>query len=77
MKALGVMPGVFDLVVMAPGGFTGFIEVKAGKGKLSEDQEVFRRELLLMGFPYVIARSLDDVRAAIEAWQLPNRLAKC
>jgi hypothetical protein len=75
MKRLGVLPGVFDLVVLAPGPFIGFMECKAGKGRLSEDQEWFRKQLILMGFQYCVVRSLDDVKAAIEAWRLPNRIA--
>lgn len=76
MKRLGVMPGVFDLVVMGPGPFVGFMECKVGKEKLSENQEWFRTELIKMGFSYAVVRSLDDVKAAIIQWRLPNRLAK-
>jgi hypothetical protein len=75
MKRLGVLPGVFDLVVLAPGPFVGFMECKAGKEDLSDSQEEFRKQLILMGFQYFVVRSLDDVKAAIEAWRLPNRLA--
>jgi hypothetical protein len=75
MKRLGVLPGVFDLVVMAPGPFVGFMECKSGAGRLSDDQEWFQEQLILMGFQYCVVRSLDDVKAAIEAWRLPNRLA--
>jgi hypothetical protein len=57
MKRLGVLPGVFDLVVLAPGPRTFFLEAKADKGKLSEDQQWFKGELIKMGFPYVVFRS--------------------
>jgi hypothetical protein len=76
MKRLGVLPGVFDLVVLAPGPFVGFIECKSGTGRLSDDQEWFRSELIKMGFQYCVVRSLDDVKAAILQWRLPNRIAK-
>jgi hypothetical protein len=76
MKRLGVLPGVFDLVVMAPGPFIGFMECKVGKEDLSDSQKWFRMQLVLMGFSYVVVRSLDDVRAAIEVWKLPNRIAE-
>lgn len=75
MKRLGVLPGVFDLVVMAPGPFLGFMECKVGKEGLSDSQEWFRDQLIKMGFQYCVVRSLDDVRVAIEAWKLPNRIA--
>jgi hypothetical protein len=45
------------------------------KAGLSDDQEWFQEQLILMGFQYCVVRSLDDVKAAIEAWRLPNRLA--
>lgn len=76
MKRLGLLAGVFDLVVMAPGPFIGFMEIKVGNERLSENQEWFRTELIKMGFQYAVVRSLDDVKEAITQWQLPNRIAK-
>jgi hypothetical protein len=77
MKRLGVLAGVFDLTILAPGPFLGFMEVKVGNEKLSENQEWFRTQLIKMGFQYCVVRSLDDVKAAIIQWRLPSRLAKC
>jgi hypothetical protein len=76
MKALGVLPGVFDLVLMAPGSRTFFLEAKADNGRLSEDQQWFKGELIKMGFPYVVFRSLDDIRDFILQNNIPNRLAE-
>jgi hypothetical protein len=40
-KALGVRPGVHDLVFLLTGGKTVLIELKAQDGRLSEDQKTF------------------------------------
>lgn len=76
MKALGVLPGVFDLCLLAPGGKTFWLEAKADHGRLSEDQQWFKYELIKMGFPYVVFRSLDDVRDFIIQNRIPNRLSE-
>jgi hypothetical protein len=76
MKSLGVLPGVFDLVLLAPGPRTFFLEAKAEQGKLSEHQQWFKGELIKMGFPYVVFRSLDDIRDFIVQNGIPNRLAE-
>jgi hypothetical protein len=76
MKSLGVLPGVFDLVVLAPGPRTFFLEAKTDEGKLSEDQQWFKAELIKMGFSYVVFRSLDDIREFIIQNKIPNRLAE-
>jgi hypothetical protein len=61
MKSLGVLPGVFDLVLLAPGPQTFFLEAKTDKGKLSEDQQWFKG---------------DDIRDFIIQNKIPNRLSE-
>jgi hypothetical protein len=75
MKRLGVLPGVFDLVVLAPGPRTFFLEAKTDKGKLSEDQQWFKGELIKMGFSYVVFRNLDDISDFIIQNKIPNILS--
>jgi len=76
MKALGVMPGVFDLCLITPDGRTCWLEAKAEKGRLSEAQEMFKRELITRGIPYVVFRSLADIEAFVLQNKIPNRLAE-
>lgn len=57
------MRGVPDIIVVHRGGSVTFIECKTKKGKLSEDQEHFRKMCYVMDIPYLIARSVDDVVA--------------
>jgi hypothetical protein len=76
MKRLGTMPGVFDIEILAPGPRTFWIECKTDSGRLSEEQESFKVDLIRFGFPYAVVRSLDDVRDFIIQNRIPNRLAE-
>jgi hypothetical protein len=42
MKALGVLPGVFDLLLICPDGRHMWLEAKADAGKLSPEQQWFQ-----------------------------------
>lgn len=76
LKALGVWPGIFDLVLIDPQGRHYYLEAKAEKGRLSESQEMFKRELITRGVPYVVFRSLADVELFIKQNRIPNRLSE-
>lgn len=55
-------PGAPDIfVVLPPEGKLVGIEVKDLKGKLNENQVVFKANLEKTGGVYLVARSLDDV----------------
>jgi len=51
--------GIADLLVFTPA--LTFIEVKAGKNKLSPDQVIFQELCRSSETPYIIAYSLDDI----------------
>lgn len=53
-----------DIVCVVDGQYIG-IEVKAPKGKQSDNQREFQRRLEAVGGRYILARSLDDVIAAL------------
>jgi hypothetical protein len=76
MAALGVERGTPDLVLMGPNRIIGFIEVKHGNSKLTDEQDSFRIDCIKWGFPFVIVRSLDDIRDFIVQNGIPNRLAE-
>ncbi|MGE0408095.1 MAG: VRR-NUC domain-containing protein, partial [Amphiplicatus sp.] len=63
-KALGMKPGWPDLEVIYRGRFIG-IELKAGKGRLSERQRIIHREIALAGGLVCVARSLDEVASSL------------
>ena len=69
---MGVVPGYPDLVIHAPD-LTAFIEIKTDSGRLSEAQKALHERLTGMGYQIAVARSLDDVRAALAAWGFKTR----
>lgn len=71
----GLMPGIPDLCIIAPLGQAYFLEVKSGKGPLSDAQKDVHALFALRGIPYAIVRSIDDVRVAFAAWKLETREA--
>jgi hypothetical protein len=76
LKAMGVLPGVFDLVLLAPGPRCFFLEAKSEDGELEPEQESFRDWLLLAGFQYGVFRTLDHIRDFIIQHKIPNRLSE-
>lgn len=61
MKLMGVRPGVPDLAFILPGGRSGFIELKAGRGTLSDNQKIFRMHALTQGAFWAEALSLIHI----------------
>jgi hypothetical protein len=75
-KALGVLAGVPDLVVMAPGRQCLFLEVKASTGRESPEQKAFSENARAMGFTCATVRSIDDVRKTLRALSIHTREAR-
>ena len=59
--------GVSDILGIVGQGQFLSIEVKRPGGKLTIDQEVFRELVVKNGGLYILAKSLDDVKRALEA----------
>jgi hypothetical protein len=62
LKALGTRAGVPDLVVIPKTGPVCFIELKAAKGCVSDNQEAWILALPSFGCPVRVCRSLDEVQ---------------
>ncbi|TWH48524.1 VRR-NUC domain-containing protein [Sporomusa sp. KB1] len=60
-QSLGSLKGLTDLTALKEG-WTVYIEVKTLTGRLSEDQEKFRDNVVAHGGTYVVARSVEDVQ---------------
>jgi hypothetical protein len=75
LKWTGVLAGVPDLVVIAPGGRAFFLEVKTADGRLSTDQRDVHACLVALGTPATIVRSIDDARLAFGVWGIKTREA--
>jgi hypothetical protein len=71
LRAMGTMPGVPDLLLWLPGGASFAIELKAGKGALSNAQSVWHSTLASLGHRVYVARSIDDVERALRAEGVP------
>lgn len=59
MKAMGVVPGVSDLIWLSPLGII-FIEMKTEKGMQSDDQKRFQIQVENLGHKYIICRSFSQ-----------------
>ena len=75
MQTAGALPGVPDLLVIAPGGKTLFMEVKTPSGRLSDVQKEFANKLQTMSHNYALVRSIDDARKAFARAEIKTREA--
>ena len=73
--AMGLRPGVSDLVLMFPGGRTVFVEVKNETGIQSPAQRAFEQKCHELGFKYVLVRSVEDVKRLLE--KQPDQSHSC
>ena len=74
MNGAGVRPGVPDLVVVLPAGRVLWLEIKAGKGRLSPEQEGWRDALEARGHHWECCRSIDEINAVVRvALKWPDR----
>jgi len=77
-KAMGLTAGFPDLGLYGnldglP--FAGFMEVKFGKGRVSEAQRDMHDRLQSQGFRIAIVRSVADALDAARSWGLPLRIS--
>ncbi len=75
MKAEGLKSGVPDLVFpVARGGFHGlFIEMKYGKGKLSDNQDVWLNHLIAQGYFCMVCYTWTSAQEQLETYMsLPD-----
>ena len=70
MKAEGTTAGVPDLFIASPrGGYGGlFIEMKAGKGKLTEAQEEMHDRLVVDGYVCDVCRTLESFQKIVQGY---------
>ena len=72
LKWTGVLAGVPDLCVLH-NRLSHFIEVKTDAGRVSPKQRTFFGRLDEQGVPWIVAKSIDDVRAAFDRWGIETR----
>ena len=71
MKAMGLRPGVADLVIMADSR-AYCLELKAPKGKQTEAQELFQVDCAAASVPYAVASSLAIALDRLRDWGVIN-----
>ncbi|MBI1181024.1 MAG: hypothetical protein GC201_10730 [Alphaproteobacteria bacterium] len=64
-RRLGMRGGVPDLIVAAPGGVTGWIELKTGGGRLSTAQQCWCDGLHRLGHNHKVVRDMDALVAML------------
>jgi hypothetical protein len=67
-KAMGVVPGVADILVIPHGGIAHWLEVKAAKGGQSESQKAFAGVMIALGCPYAVVRAVDEADTMLRQW---------
>lgn len=73
LKAMGVLPGFPDLLILFNWrAYT--IELKAGAGQLTTDQQKAHRLLKETNVPVAVCRTLDEVLERLKAWNIPTRI---
>ena len=70
MKAMGLLAGVADMVIIRPGGLVYFLELKSPKGRLSPAQKAFEDACWVNGIPYAIASNPERVEAVLRGWDV-------
>lgn len=68
--AMGLRPGVSDLVLMFPEGRTVFVEVKNETGIQSPAQKAFEQRCHELRFEYVLVRSVEDVKELLFLYKM-------
>jgi hypothetical protein len=66
----GLLPGIPDLCVLLPRGQSIFFEVKAAKGRVSDNQLAIHLLMQPLDHRVAVVRSIDDVRLALKAWDI-------
>lgn len=71
LVSMGLAAGVADLFVWWADGTYGYMEVKTGKGRLSQKQKEFQRLCAERGIEYSVVRSGRDVFKVAKGHALP------
>jgi hypothetical protein len=68
LKAEGVLPGVPDLCFLLPKGQTGWLELKARRGSLTNAQKGFAAKAKRLGHLWTSVKQLNDAAAVLKYW---------
>jgi len=81
LKAMGVKPGMFDLVFLHRLNFGDIsvccafgLELKSADGDLDENQREVHADLAQLGMPIGVAHTIDEALEQLRMWCIPLRL---
>lgn len=69
LKAMGVRPGIPDLVFVSPNGRVHFMEIKRPGAVLNLAQRQIADWCEARQVPFQIARSVDDAKQILDEWR--------
>lgn len=69
LKAMGMLPGVTDLVLVHDGR-AFFLEVKMPRGRLSPQQKEFEDLCRSRGACWALVRSVEEAKEQIQRWEI-------
>ena len=75
LRGAGLKPGMPDILIFHNGRATG-IELKAEKGRLSDNQIAMHERLAMAGVRVYVCHTTEEVLAALESASLPRRNLK-
>lgn len=74
LKRMGLRRGVPDYLFITAGGHIAFLELKAGKGRLSPEQMAWRDAVIALGCRYAIARTGQEAIEILQSWGILERV---
>ena len=72
----GLTPGAPDLVIALPEGRVFWLEVKAPKGRLSDNQVLIHEKMNELGHAIYVVRSIEEVRCIMDNLNIKTRETK-
>ncbi|NLH94290.1 MAG: VRR-NUC domain-containing protein [Candidatus Cloacimonetes bacterium] len=72
LRTQGVLAGMPDLIILAPGPFTVFIEMKAEGGRVSPEQRVIHPHIAGLGYVMLVAFSAEEALAQLRKLEWKN-----
>jgi hypothetical protein len=76
--AMGVLPGVPDLILVSSEGKLHFMEFKREDGTLSREQEDFQLWAIRASLPHSVVRSVGEAMKVFRHWgAIPEEAAHC
>ena len=71
----GLRKGIPDITIRGPGGVSYDLEIKARKGRLTHEQSEWGKWVISIGGRWACVHSVEEVRLALNSWEIKTREA--